>query len=143
MQQQVKDHAFGIVPIFRQDGHDWFLLIQHKAGHWGFPKGHAEPGETAIIAACREFEEETGIRAYQILDHTPFVETYTLSKKQRQIEKTVTYFTAFVQVPRVKYQKKEIQDYAWLLLQDALLQVTFAQSKQLLHQVYQHLKAHT
>ena len=37
-----------------------FLLIQHQAGHWAFPKGHANPGESPAETARREFAEETG-----------------------------------------------------------------------------------
>jgi len=29
-------------------------------GAWSIPKGEIEPGEEALAAACREFEEETG-----------------------------------------------------------------------------------
>jgi len=32
------------------------------AGAWTIPKGIAEEGEDILAAACREFEEETGIR---------------------------------------------------------------------------------
>jgi predicted NUDIX family NTP pyrophosphohydrolase len=31
------------------------------AGAWTIPKGIAEPGEDLLAAACREFEEETGL----------------------------------------------------------------------------------
>jgi predicted NUDIX family NTP pyrophosphohydrolase len=31
------------------------------AGAWTIPKGLAEPGEDLLAAACREFEEETGL----------------------------------------------------------------------------------
>ncbi|HEX6434718.1 MAG TPA: NUDIX domain-containing protein [Gemmatimonadales bacterium] len=31
-------------------------------GAWTIPKGLAEPGEDLLTAACREFEEETGMR---------------------------------------------------------------------------------
>jgi predicted NUDIX family NTP pyrophosphohydrolase len=35
----------------------------HKdAGAWTIPKGLINKGETTLLAACREFEEETGIR---------------------------------------------------------------------------------
>jgi predicted NUDIX family NTP pyrophosphohydrolase len=38
-------------------------LFAHKdAGFWGIPKGEAHEGEDLLAAACREFEEETGIR---------------------------------------------------------------------------------
>ena len=32
------------------------------AGAWTIPKGLTEPGEDLLAAACREFEEETGVR---------------------------------------------------------------------------------
>ena len=38
------------------------------AGAWMIPKGALEPGESALDAALREFEEETGTR----LDQAPF-----------------------------------------------------------------------
>ena len=38
------------------------LLLKHKfGGHWSFPKGHVEPGETEIETALREVREETGL----------------------------------------------------------------------------------
>ena len=33
------------------------------AGAWTIPKGVPEPGEDLLTAACREFEEETGVHA--------------------------------------------------------------------------------
>ena len=38
------------------------LLIRHKnGGHWSFPKGHVETGETEPQTALREIKEETGL----------------------------------------------------------------------------------
>jgi predicted NUDIX family NTP pyrophosphohydrolase len=34
---------------------------RRDAGAWTIPKGAIEPGETLLAAACREFQEETGI----------------------------------------------------------------------------------
>lgn len=133
--------SFGLVPIARVDGVYQFLLIQHQAGHWGFPKGHAESGETALETACREFEEETGIRDYQVSDSPPLVEVYRFVKQQQTIEKTVTYFVAWVQSMQVIPQEKEIQDYLWLPYEAALVQIGFEQSQQILRQVYQAIQA--
>ena len=33
------------------------------SGAWAIPKGEIEPGEDALTAARREFEEETGFKA--------------------------------------------------------------------------------
>lgn len=141
LNEQSQEASFGIVPIARlnganQGGHQ-FLLVQHRAGHWGFPKGHAEPGETPLETACREFEEETGIQAYRVSDSPPLVEVYSLIKKQREIQKTVTYFVAWVQSMQVVPQEKEIQGYLWLPYEAALTQINFEQSQQILRQVQQ------
>jgi predicted NUDIX family NTP pyrophosphohydrolase len=56
--------------LFRRDSGKLELFLAHPggpfwktrdAGAWTIPKGLAEPGEDLIAAACREFEEETGI----------------------------------------------------------------------------------
>ncbi|MFS4582010.1 NUDIX hydrolase [Phaeobacter sp. C3_T13_0] len=48
-----------------RSGGDQVILVQRKsppnAGWWGFPGGHVELGETAMQAAARELEEETGV----------------------------------------------------------------------------------
>jgi 8-oxo-dGTP pyrophosphatase MutT (NUDIX family) len=138
----MRDEAFGIVPIYRQsrqNSETQFLLVQHQAGHWGFPKGHAEPGESPIAAACREFIEETGIRDYELLSPTAFIEEYSFVKKQ-PISKTVTYFIALVQHQQVSHQPDEIQDYQWLPFEQAIQRITFPKSKALLQQVNQFLQ---
>lgn len=44
---------------------DQLLLVKRRnapdAGLWGFPGGHVNLGETAMAAAARELQEETGI----------------------------------------------------------------------------------
>lgn len=39
-----------------------YLTVKSKAfGHWGFPKGHVEEGESEQESAKREVLEETGL----------------------------------------------------------------------------------
>ena len=37
-------------------------------GHWGIPKGEVEAGENPFDTACREFEEETGMKLESLDD---------------------------------------------------------------------------
>ena len=37
------------------------LLIHQRKGHWSFPKGHVESGETEEMTALREVKEEVGL----------------------------------------------------------------------------------
>lgn len=58
----------GAIAVLVQDDH--VLLARRKktpdAGLWGFPGGHVEPGETALAAATRELQEETGLTAQAV-----------------------------------------------------------------------------
>ena len=38
-----------------------FLLLHYASGHWDFPKGNVEAGETEVETVKREIFEETGI----------------------------------------------------------------------------------
>jgi 8-oxo-dGTP pyrophosphatase MutT (NUDIX family) len=144
------EHSFGIIPVYTDtSGVFYFLLVQHTAGHWAFPKGHAEPGETEIIAAARELFEETRISDCEIFEKTRFEETYTISKsvlsnnKQagEEVHKTVVYFIAMVKQQDVNITdaQGEIQDYAWLQYEKALNKITFSESKNILTEAINYL----
>ena len=138
----MQDAAFGIIPIFQQTPEPLFLLIQQNSGAWGFPKGHPEAGETPIVSACREFEEETGILDYQIIHGRTFSERYNFQEKQRPIEKNVTYFIGIVKTQVVKIQLQELKSYAWLNFQAAMKQFTYESRKQLLIQAEAYYRLH-
>lgn len=50
----------GVVVVRFVDGAARFLLLRAYR-NWDFPKGEVEPGETPLLAACREVREETGL----------------------------------------------------------------------------------
>ena len=64
--------------MFRRGGPAPEFLLAHPGGPlwakkdlgvWSIPKGEYTPDEDALSAACREFEEETGVRPNE-----PFIE---------------------------------------------------------------------
>ncbi|MBI4141461.1 NUDIX domain-containing protein [Candidatus Woesearchaeota archaeon] len=59
-----------------------YLLLHYTAGHWDFPKGHVEHGESNEKTARREIEEETGIKELKILPE--FKETIHYFFKQNK-----------------------------------------------------------
>ncbi|MBW4469158.1 MAG: NUDIX domain-containing protein [Stenomitos rutilans HA7619-LM2] len=136
-----KDEAFGIVPILQTAHEQQFLLIQHHAGHWGFPKGHADPGESALQAACREFVEETGISDYTLIEGISFSEQYPFTRSGRRFEKTVIYFPAWVETTTVQCQAKEIQAYVWAEYEQAIAKLSFDGAKQVLRDVQKYLQS--
>jgi len=54
--------------VFRvtQKGRE-FLFMKYRSGHWEFPRGRAEEGETELETMQREIEEETGLSQLKIL----------------------------------------------------------------------------
>lgn len=134
------DSAFGIIPLLPKPDGLYFLLVQQRQGQWGFPKGHAEPGETAIATARREFEEETGITAYTMLDAPSFSEQYVVIKHWKLISKTVVYFPALIQNPIVRHDPKEIRAYDWLPYSAARKRLSATNRKRLLQEAHHHLQ---
>ncbi|MFK7790819.1 MAG: bis(5'-nucleosyl)-tetraphosphatase [Phycisphaeraceae bacterium] len=114
-QTMKKDFSCGVIPYRVIDGEREFLLIQHQAGHWSFPKGHPEKGETELETACRELAEETGISDVEIDEEHHFKEHYTFTKRSgKQVSKRVIYFLGHVATGQaVVLQEAEVSDYAW------------------------------
>ena len=129
------EESFGIIPIRKKEGSWEVFLIQHNRGHyWGFPKGHAEEGESPLEAASRELKEETNLDLLNTLREEPFVEHYQFSVKGDRISKKVSYFAAMV-TGSVVLQSKEIQDGKWVAFPDAIEKITHVEGKSILSQV--------
>lgn len=65
------------------------LLLRHGSGHWVFPKGHVEQGETQLQAALREVAEEAGVRAR--CDHPKRTWT-TYYRNPRGVHRLITWY---------------------------------------------------
>jgi bis(5'-nucleosidyl)-tetraphosphatase len=50
------------VVVVRREGDVWKYLLLRAYNYWDFSKGIVEAGEDPLEAACREVEEETGLR---------------------------------------------------------------------------------
>ncbi len=135
----MKDHSFGVIPIYQQAGEARYLLIQHHAGHWAFPKGHAEPGESEAETALRELREETGIRDVTLCSDRPIIETYRFSRNGQMVEKTVRYFVGLVHCETVRIQAEEIRNYRWATYDEAQALITYEESRRSLAEAHQRL----
>lgn len=129
------DASFGIIPVYLRNGRRQYLIVQHRKGHWGFPKGHPEAGETSIQTARRELKEETGITKLDVFETPVLRESYVFTKKSgRKVLKHVTYFVAMVADDRVQIQPEEVAAYAWGDATETRALLTFVESQHLLNE---------
>jgi bis(5'-nucleosidyl)-tetraphosphatase len=124
-------HSAGIITYIEEHDGILYLILQYGAGHWDFPKGKIEEGETKQEAALRELMEETGLTAE--IDDT-FEETfqYVFTDYDGQLaQKTVYFFVGKANSRDVKLSDEHI-DYTWLSYKDAVEQLTYDNAKELL-----------
>jgi len=126
--------------VFRKKGNEiFYLLLQYEAGHWGFPRGLIEKGETLEETAKREIEEETGIKNLKFLPGFKETIKYFFKWKGKNILKFVTYFLAQTKEKKVSLSF-EHKDFEWLPYKEALEKLTFENSKEVLKKAHQFLK---
>lgn len=124
--------------IFRQEETEKkFLLIRNKrSAHWGFPKGHIEPGETKEETAIREVFEETGLHV-EILPGFIKNSEYTI---QGKIEKSVSIFLAKTEETEYRIQEEEIEECGWYTFSQALKILNYDNDKLILEEVAVYFK---
>lgn len=139
----LNDVAYGMIPVLLYPISAGvprrYLLILHTKGHWGFPKGHKDPGESDLETAQRELQEETGLTSYSVVTDRVFTEQYQfINPKGIQVDKTVIYYLAQIQMsgpnqdPHVTIQADELADYRWCSYEQGLELMTYPASRQVL-----------
>lgn len=123
--------------IFIEENEIEFLAVRSKAhGHWGFPKGHVEEGESEHETAVREVYEETGLNVGIFEEFRTQTEYSTF----KNVQKEVIFFLAKVSDRNVKIQHSEIQDYKWASFNDMLRLLTFENDRKVLTEAYNFLQ---
>src|SRR5215475_13698738 len=106
-------YSAGIITYIIKHKEPLYLVLLYSAGHWEFPKGIMEEGETKQETALRELQEETGLTA--TLDDN-FEESiqyiYTDHKKEKWF-KTVYFFVGRATSKSVKLSREHI-GFKWL-----------------------------
>lgn len=130
------EKSCGAIVFTKSSAEYKFLIIQHFAGHYGFPKGHVEAGETEEQTALREIYEETGLQVKLLSGFR--AEDYYLVKQN--VAKTVVYFLAQAFTTEVVYIFPEIKAHTWATLEEALNLLPYDGQKMLLRQAYERLR---
>ena len=126
-----KEVSYGIIPL-RKKQDEWELfLVHHKNGNfWGFPKGHADQGESPIQAARRELKEETGLEIEKFLTLQPYSEKYSFVRNGLKVEKEVHYYSALVAGEAVQCPE-ELLDAKWFPIDQVEKILTYPEAKKI------------
>ena len=147
--EEAQDYSIGVIPVFKSEQEPLFCLVRHSAGHWGFPKGHPDEGETEEQTALRELREETGVDDIELDSAHVFSEHYSLDERyphasKRYGKKNVKYFLGFSRsmaaAPEAEFAS-EILGVEWLPYAQARERITYEESKRLLDEVHRHLES--
>ena len=114
-----------------------YVIIRHRTGHCGFPKGHVEPGETEVQTALREIREEVGLSC-TLLEGFREQEQYQLPKKPDTV-KRVVYFLAEYADQEIILQPEEISAVYLLPFAEAVKKLPFPEARRILTKAHSFL----
>lgn len=105
------------------------LLIKDPYGKWTWPKGKLDRGETALNAAKREIQEETGLINIKVISKIGRTD-YFYKREGKLIYKTVyIYLFEFTGEEKLIIQKAEINDGDWFSEEEALVKAGYKGAK--------------
>lgn len=138
------DRSIGVIVFFQFPRSVKYLLIKHQKGHWSFPKGHADKGETKLETALRELKEETGVSKIKLLRKSILLkETYKFTdRKGVKILKKVNYFIGEAINKKVNIDFKEVVNYKWSTYKAGIEKITFEESKSVLKKADKIIRAY-
>jgi len=135
-----QEKSCGAVVYRKDNGRTEFLIISHKSdGHWGFPKGHVEQGETEEETALREVYEETGLQI-EFLEGFRSREQYS---PKEDVMKEVVFFISKANSSMVNIQLCEIKEYKWATYEEAESLLEYKSSKKTLKEACNFLRIDT
>lgn len=115
-----------------------FLLLEYSS-HWGFVKGHVEPGEDENKAAKRELKEETGIVEFNLIEDFKEKINYFYKKNGKTFHKEVVFFLVFTDTEKIDISK-EHKSYKWSSFEEAYKLVKFKNTREALKKADEYVK---
>ena len=126
--------AGAIVFMLKEDNENEFLILHYTYGHWDFPKGNIELGETELEAARREIYEETNIQDIEFLSDFRRKIRYYYRREDVLVKKEVVFFLAKTRTRKI-ILSDEHTEYVWKKYGEAVNQLTHKKAKMLLADV--------
>ncbi|MBI2445031.1 NUDIX domain-containing protein [Candidatus Micrarchaeota archaeon] len=122
-------------------GNREYLLLHYAAGHWDFPKGGQEAGETDEQTLKRELVEETSITHVELVPGFTHELSYFFREQGKLIRKTVVFYVGKAAADAKVTLSFEHQDYTWLPYDEAKEKLTHKNAKELLEKASVYLSS--
>ena len=133
-------------PVFRlrEDRSREYLLLRYPSGHYDFPKGHIESGETEEDTLRREVAEETGLTDISVYRFRTSIRYFYIARgtegdrRRREgrgtwVFKQVHYYPAQARVGEVSLSY-EHTGFLWASYDEAMEMVTFENARRVLRE---------
>ena len=124
-----QEKSCGAVVFTRVGPEIRYVLAQSRAGHYGFPKGHVESGETEEETALREIFEEVGLRPV-LLDDFREVSEYEIPSLG--IRKQVVLFLGYYESQEITAQESELRQAVSVTYEEAMALLEHEDNKRIL-----------
>lgn len=116
-----------------------YLLLHYTSGHWDFPKGMIEKGETTDDTVRREVLEETGVSDIECIPGFKETIRYFVKHENERRLKFVAFFLARTPENQEVKISWEHQGYQWLPYEKAYATITYKNAKDVLQKAYNFL----
>ncbi len=130
------DKSVGGVPYYLTDEGPEYLVIRSVLGHYCFPKGHMEAGESEEGTGLREIWEETGLQV-ELLPGFRYTVSYQIPPAY---QKEVVYYLARFRSKEIKLQQAEVSEAVLLPYEAALAKLTYRNDQDLLRAAHRKIK---
>ena len=127
----IEELSSGAVIVSEKSGERQYLVLHYPAGHWEFPKGAVEKGETEQIAAKREIKEETGLEIDSFYPGFRRKIEYKYRRDGGLSHKQVIFFLAMTSQNEVKISF-EHTGFKWLNFDRAMGILSFENARSVL-----------
>ncbi len=146
------EKSVGAVVFRVQNDVRQYLLIKYRNGHWEFPRGKMENGESEIDTMRREIMEEVGIIDLHVIPsfRRSIRFFYTAQGREREerkmdkncifVQKKAVFYLASVSPNDEIGLSHEHVDFVWLSFQEAYDKLTFDNAKNVLKKAHQYQK---
>ena len=134
------EKSCGAVVYREENGKRLYLILHYDEGHYDFPKGHVEAGESEEETTRRETREETGITDLAFAKNFREIISYFYTREHRKIYKEVIFFIAKTTEEKITLSDEHV-GFKWMEYDNAMTALTYKNAKDILKKADAHLSS--